>query len=155
MKWQWSLLSAALFGSFALGQGTPEKLNSPKDSNPISMGSPDSTLSSGNPLLFPAEAAPQTPSGRLSGNHNFDNFIGYLSDPTRNVDPRAATGIYPAFGSAYFDGTRALPGGNFQAYGPPITVALSERLAVGLNNGGYAVADLNKGGNGFFENRFG
>lgn len=155
MKWQWSLLSAALFGSFALGQGTPEKLDSPKDSNPISTGSPDTTLNSGNRLLFPPEAATETSSSRLSGNHNFDNFIGYLSNPVRNVDPRAVTAIYPAFGSAYIDGTRALLGGNFQVYGPPITVALSERFAVGLNNGGYAVADLNKGGNGFFQDRFG
>jgi hypothetical protein len=155
MKWQWSLLSTALFGSFALAQGTPEKLNSPKDSNPISLASPDSTLNSGNPILFPPEAAPETPSSRLSGNHNFDNFIGFLSNPIRNVDPRAMTEIYPLYGAAYFNGTPALPGGNFQAFGPGITVALSERLAVGLNDGGYAVADLNKGGNGFFQNRFG
>jgi hypothetical protein len=63
--------------------------------------------------------------------------------------------LYPLFGSAYIDATPALPSGNFQVYAVGITVALSERLAIGLNNGGYAVADLNKGGNGFFQDRFG
>ena len=91
----------------------------------------------------------------LDGNHNFDNFIGFLSNPVQNIDPRAVTEIYPLYGVAYFNETRALPGGNYQALGPGITVALSERLAVGLNEGGYAVANLNKGGSGFFQDRFG
>jgi hypothetical protein len=80
--------------------------------------------------------------GFLTVNHNFPGFIGFMSDPLQNIDPRAVTAIYPIFGSSWVSNTAPIPDGNFQLYGPALTVALSERLAVGLNQGGYAVAHL-------------
>jgi hypothetical protein len=53
MKWHWSLLSAALFGSFALAQGTPEKINNPKDSNPIALGAPDAATTTAKSAPVP------------------------------------------------------------------------------------------------------
>lgn len=75
---------------------------------------------------------------RLSGNHNFANFINWVGNPLANIDPRAVTAIYPIFGSVWVQNTPPIPNADFQLYGPAITVALSDRFAVGLNQGGYA-----------------
>jgi hypothetical protein len=75
---------------------------------------------------------------RLSGNHNFANFINWMSNPLFNIDPRAMTAVYPLFGSAWVSNTPPIPNNDMQVYGPAITVALSDRFAMGLNQGGYA-----------------
>ncbi len=81
--------------------------------------------------------------GFLTGNRSFQNFIGFISNPIQSIDPRAETIIWPMFGSAWANGnSAALPDGNMQAYGAGLTVALSDRLAVGLSQGGYAVVNL-------------
>jgi hypothetical protein len=80
----------------------------------------------------------------LTGNHNFPGFIGFMSDPLQNIDPRALTAIYPIFGSEWVSNIPPIPDGDFQVYGPALTVALSDRLAVGLNQGGYAVAHFSR-----------
>jgi hypothetical protein len=86
------------------------------------------------------EAAPRP----WSGNHNFPNFIDFISNPLQNIDPRAVTAMYPIFGSAWFSSVPAVPDGDLQLYGPALTLALSDRLAVGLNQGGYASAHLSR-----------
>jgi hypothetical protein len=79
--------------------------------------------------------------GYLTGNQNFPNFIGFISNPIQSLDPRATTEIYPIFGAAWASpNNNVLPGGNLQLYGAGLNVALSDRLAIGLNQGGYAVA---------------
>jgi hypothetical protein len=88
--------------------------------------------------LWPGGDAPHAEGGPLSGNHNFPNFIGFISNPLQNIDPRAVTAIYPIFGSAWVSNTAPIPDADGQIYGPAITVALSDRLAVGLNQGGWA-----------------
>src|SRR5262249_10321620 len=75
---------------------------------------------------------------------NFSNFIGFLSDPLQNIDPRAVTELYPVFGSAWTSAIGPLPSGDFQIYGVGLTVALSDRFAIGLNQGGYAVAHFDR-----------
>src|SRR5262249_22753462 len=67
-------------------------------------------------------------------------FINWMSNPLQNIDPRAVTALYPIFGSAWVSNTPPIPNGDFQLYGPALTIALSERFAMGLNQGGYAVA---------------
>jgi hypothetical protein len=96
------------------------------------------------PSLFPPEAVAGSQGGPLAGNHNYANFIGFLSNPLQNVDPRAVTAIYPIFGSAWVSNAAPIPDADGQLYGPALTVALSERLAVGLNQGGYAVLHTNR-----------
>ena len=83
--------------------------------------------------------------GPLSGNHEFANFIGFISDPLQNIDPRAVTAIYPLFGNEWVGTAAPFPDATGQIYGPALTVALSDRLAVGLNQGGYAKLSLSRG----------
>jgi hypothetical protein len=80
--------------------------------------------------------------GRLAGNHAFPSFIGFISNPLQNIDPRAVTEIYPIFGSAWTSEAGPVPSSDFQLYGAGLTIALSDRLAVGLNQGGYADVHL-------------
>jgi hypothetical protein len=98
------------------------------------------------PVLCGADcpACPPADGGCISGNHNFRNFIGFMSNPLQNIDPRALTAIYPLFGAAWLSVEPPLPNSDMQVYGPAMTVALSEDLAVGLNQGGYAVIHLHK-----------
>jgi hypothetical protein len=63
-----------------------------------------------------------------------------VSNPLQSIDPRSVTAIYPIFGSAWVANASPIPDGDFQLYGPALTLALSDRLAVGLNQGGFAVA---------------
>jgi hypothetical protein len=81
---------------------------------------------------------------RLSGNHNFANFINWMSNPLSNIDPRAVTAVYPLFLGEWVSNTPPIPNADFQVYGPAITIALSERFAMGVNQGGYAVAQFDR-----------
>jgi hypothetical protein len=92
------------------------------------------------PILPPADGATDNASGFLTGNHNFPGFVNFISNPLQSIDPRAVTAIYPIFGSAWVSNASPIPDGDFQLYGPAITIALSDRLAVGLNQGGFADA---------------
>jgi hypothetical protein len=80
--------------------------------------------------------------GRLSGTHDFPNFIGFMSNPLQNIDPRALTEIYPIFGSVWTHEAGPVPAADFQLYGAGLTVALSDRFAAGLNQGGYVDVHL-------------
>ena len=82
--------------------------------------------------------------GFITGNQNFPNFIGYVSNPLFAIDPRAVSIWYPIFGSNWIETNPRLPNGNFQLYGAGLNLALTERLAVGLNQGGYAHADFER-----------
>jgi hypothetical protein len=78
--------------------------------------------------------------GYLTGTHAFPRFINFMSNPLESIDPRAVTAVYPIFGSFWTSNSSPIPDGNFQLYGPAITIALSDRLAVGLNDGGLVDA---------------
>ncbi len=141
MKLRWSAVLLVLLGSRAFGQLPPALPATTSDSAAAA------TQLATAPNAFapdPQETAPATPAGPLTGNHNFPGFIGFMSNPLQSIDPRAVTAIYPMFGSAWISSAAPLPDGDFQIYGPAITIALSERLAVGLNQGGYAVAHLSR-----------
>lgn len=104
----------------------------------------------GNPIEEPVPAAVEVPAapaeddGLLKGDRAFPNFIGWVSNPTKAIDPRSLTQIWPVFGSAWTNSVHGLPSGNVQIYGPGVSVALTERLEVGINNGGYAVSHFDK-----------
>jgi hypothetical protein len=61
-----------------------------------------------------------------------------MSNPLQNIDPRAMTAIYPLFMSQWTSAAPPVPNGDFQVYGPAITVALSDRFSMGVNQGGFA-----------------
>jgi hypothetical protein len=98
-----------------------------------------------HPSILPAEGATAgNEGGFLTGNHNFPNFINFVSDPLQSIDPRAVTAIYPIFGSVWVTNASPIPNGDAQVYGPAITIALSDRLAVGVNQGGLAEANFSR-----------
>jgi hypothetical protein len=136
MKWQWSLVVVVLVVSQAPAQVAPPPPSGPA---PAGIASSDLTGSS-SCCAWGGDQPLAASSGFLTGNHNFPNFINFISNPLQNIDPRAVTAIYPIFGNVWVVSPPALPDGNAQVYGPGMTVAISDRLAVGLNQGGYAVA---------------
>jgi hypothetical protein len=152
MRWQWGLLSLFLLTSSGFAQEAIKKPLDSGDAAPINVD-----LQKSSPAVFPSCAAGESdaPGGFLDGNHHFDNFIGFMSNPLQNIDPRAATEVIPLYESGWITSRGALASGNLQVVGPGINVALSERLAVGLNQGGYAVADFDSRDNGRFRDRFG
>jgi hypothetical protein len=81
----------------------------------------------------------------LRSNRNFSNFIGFMSNPLQNIDPRALTQVFPIFLDGWVSSTPTLPSLNSQVYGPGITLALSDRLGVGLCQGGYEVLEVDRG----------
>src|SRR5262245_508795 len=96
-------------------------------------------------VLCPEDNAGRRAGGMLTGNTNFPGFIGFLSNPLQNIDPRAVTEIYPIFGSAWTSEAGPVPRSDLQLYGAGLTFALSDRLAMGLNQGGYADVHLSRG----------
>jgi hypothetical protein len=93
MRCSWTLLILALVGAPATAQ------------EPVTVAAPPSSTA-----VFPGDlaCAPQvtmpdggSAEGRLAGNHAFPGFIGFLSNPLQNIDPRAVNEIYPIFGSAW------------------------------------------------------
>jgi hypothetical protein len=100
-------------------------------------------VNSGRPSPYLDAPGPQE-SPLLTGNRNFSSFIGFMSNPLQNIDPRAVTEVYPIFGSAWTSEAGPVPRGDVQIYGMGITVALSDRFALGLNQGGYADVHLSR-----------
>jgi hypothetical protein len=137
MKWQWSLLLPTFLAPAALAQ----------QPQPMTVTPPIPTVSVAeapacSPDLF--NCPPGNGGDRFSGNHNFVNFINWMSNPLQNIDPRAVTAIYPIFLNEWVKNNPPLPDGDFQVYGPAITIALSDRFAMGLCQGGYAAAQFSR-----------
>jgi hypothetical protein len=155
MKWQGSLFSLFVLASTVLAGEPVQAL--PGLANPVAVYGEVSgaCLDGGSPAVFTSEGRDGNHGGMLSGNHNFPNFIGFISNPIQNIDPRAVTELWPVFGSAWTSSLPALPDGNFQLYGAGLNVALSERLSLGLNQGGYAVADFSGNQTGLFRDHLG
>ena len=99
------------------------------------------------PLAAIDSTSPPRPT--LQSNRNFPDFIGFMTNPLQAIDPRSLTQIWPVFVSSWWDPAGRLPGGNAQVYGAGFNLALTDRLSVGLNQGGAAVINFNP-----FESRF-
>src|ERR1043165_7955653 len=92
-------------------------------------------------VSFPAAGRSST---YLTGNRDFPNFIGFMSNPIMSIDPRAVTELWPMFGSSWSSTSGPLLlNGNTQIYGAGLYLALSDRLSIGVNQGGYAVVNVN------------
>ena len=156
MKWRWSLLAAALLSTQGLAQDALPTTSEPGSNAPVS-----------NPVtapLTPAGMAPLTApvledcccngkdSGFLTGNRNFQNFIGFISNPLQSIDPRAVTEICPLYLNNWIStGVKLIPGGDAQVTGPMLSVAVSDRLSMGLNQGGYAILEFKKERQGWLD----
>src|SRR5436305_1596959 len=123
MKMRWASLVLSLTASAAPAQ---QPMVGSSQSRPAVVSGVEADTSMN---LFP-DGGSSSSGSAFSGNHNFRNFIGFVSNPLQSIDPRAVTAIYPLFGSAWVDTNPPLPDSNFQVYGPGMTVALTERLAI-------------------------
>jgi hypothetical protein len=137
MKWRMSLFLAIFLTAPALAQEPIKDTGSPAAPFCVSMETSD-----GHPTLFPNST--DALNDRLSGNHDFVNFINWMSNPIQNIDPRAVTALYPIFGSDWISNNPPIPNGDAQLYGVGITIALSDRFSMGLCQGGYAVANFSR-----------
>jgi hypothetical protein len=134
MKWQCSLVFLIALASAGRAQEPLPQPIHPGDSaaHPEEMFSTAPILSS--------ESEGTAPGGLLTSDRGFPRFIGFLSSPELAIDPRALTQIWPVFGSTWTTAFPPLPTGDIQVYGAGLSVALSDRLSLGLSKGGYAVA---------------
>jgi hypothetical protein len=98
----------------------------------------------GDSALLPPPAWNGSERPPLASDREFSNFIGFMSNPLQNIDPRSLTQVVPLFLSSWVSTGPALPDLNAQAYGPAISVALTDRLSVGLNQGGYAFVHIDR-----------
>ncbi len=116
---------------------------SPADAAVPAAATPSPIPSSGV-CVWPQADAPAP----ASGTRGFSNFIGFMSNPIQNVDPRSLTQVWPVFLAGWTDPFGPLPDANFQVYGAGINLALTERLSVGLNQGGYQAIQTGSVGGG-------
>jgi hypothetical protein len=150
MKWQGSLLTLTLLASAGLAeeprQATPSTAAAPV---PAARDMGTLLLEDPHPSLFSCTAPEGHQGGFLAGNRDFPNFIGWLSNPLQNIDPRSLTEFFPLFASYWTTAFPPLPSGNLQLYGAGLNLALTDRLSVGLNQGGYAASQYDKNRQGF------
>jgi hypothetical protein len=137
MSWRWIALALTLGTSTALAQqpaAVPDQPNWP-------LSDPGEAWNSSTVTPI-EENASGSGNGFLTGNHDFRNFINFISNPLTSIDPRAVTAIYPLFGQEWISNASPIPNGEAQVYGPAITIALSDRFAAGINQGGIADANF-------------
>jgi len=144
MLYRWSLFAFLMFAATASAQVPLSTTTDPTNALPMTAltdGAIHIDLSGPD---FDRAPSAGSSGGLLSGNHSFSNFIGFVGNPLQNIDPRAVTAIYPIFGSSWTSVAGPVPDADLQLYGPAFTVALSDRLAIGLNQGGYANVQLSR-----------
>jgi hypothetical protein len=157
---QWKRLGLAVLllavGSMGRGQEPQKALAEPAAPGTLSNLFSDATAPEYHSSILAASEEEKHQNGFLDGTHNFDRFIGFMSNPLFNIDPRAVTELLPITGFTWFQPSPALPNGNLWLVpGAGMTVALSERFSLGINQGGYAVANFDNNRPGLFRDRFG
>jgi len=129
MRWRSCIPILLLVGSSVSAQGVSPVIIDPAP--PISVG-----------VSYEAQATGA--GGPLASNRNFPNFIGFLSNPLQNIDPRSLTQVVRSSAAPGYPPPPPSPDLDAQIYGPAISLALTDRLSVGLNQGGYAVAHIDR-----------
>lgn len=79
-----------------------------------------------------------TSNGFLIGDTEFPRFIYPVSNPVFSKDPRATTHVRGLFIQNSIPGQHVLGGGDFQAVGAQVNIALNERLTIIADKDGYA-----------------
>jgi hypothetical protein len=86
--------------------------------------------------VAPAGGLPER--GLFESDHAFDNFIGPISNPVLSKDPRSLTEARFLFVGDWIPGSGGLGGGDFQAYGLQVRLALTDRLTFIADKDGFA-----------------
>jgi hypothetical protein len=149
-KWTSSLLAVVLLAPATFAQEFSPGTSDPLVPSPAPQEAVDGVRDATFPQAFTGSGQHSSGGGLLDGNRDFPNFIGFLSNPLENIDPRAVTEVWPIFGSSWVSTLPSLPSGDLQVYGAGLYLALSDRLSVGLNQGGYAVANFSRNQPGRF-----
>ncbi|MFO0866616.1 MAG: hypothetical protein U0744_18580 [Gemmataceae bacterium] len=119
-------MAAMLLPAIAWGQDLPSS-------------TPAAAIDESTPAVLPDLARESaTGSGFLTGNRNFSRFIGFMSNPSQSIEGRAVTQAWPVFGDVRISTSPLIPQGAMQSYGAGLNLALSERLSIGLSQGGFA-----------------
>jgi hypothetical protein len=121
----------------------------PYDAAAVAGGDPAPVQSGENVFADPALEPGQR--RFLESDRGFPGFIGWVSNVIYNIDPRSLSQIMPVYLGAWTDRFKVLPAGNFQVIGPAVSLALTERLSIGLNRGGWAVEDLGRQREGWLD----
>jgi hypothetical protein len=119
-------MAAMMLPALALGQDLPTASPRPISDESVPAVLPDLSRESA------------TGSGFLTGNRNFSRFIGFVSNPTQSIEGRSVTQVWPVFGDTRLSSGPLIPQGAMQTYGAGLNLALSERLSIGLSQGGFA-----------------
>lgn len=144
MKSPWySLVTLALISPVAAQEPVPAPSASTTDAGSI-------LVSDG----WSGENSERRSGSFLTGDKGFPNFIGYISNPTKALDPRSLTQILPIFdfvslstlthtargvGPLPPKDVTLVPAGDIYVIGPALSVAVNDRLNVGLTSGGPAL----------------
>src|SRR5262245_12458080 len=120
MRWQLGLITVAFLSSPGWARAEPSGAIFPPGPAPVDVAA--SSPVQGTPPVVGRDQP------RFASNRNFPNFIGFMSNPLQNIDPRSLTQIVPIFGSAWVSTTPALPDGDFQLYGPALSLAVPDRF---------------------------
>lgn len=142
MKWHWSLLAAAALASPGAAQEVVQQPTAPIVAATTAGEEFVSSMGMGG------APAPPDDGGFLTGDRGFPNFIGFLSNPSFAVDPRALTQLFPIFGNIWSNKLGPVPSGDIQLYGAGLYLALSERLSVGLTRGAFVTSHFEKSRDG-------
>lgn len=77
--------------------------------------------------------------------HDFDSFIGPITNPILSKDPRSNTYVRPMFINNHIPGDHALGAGSGQIYAMQVNIALTERLSLIADKDGIARIDSDGG----------
>jgi hypothetical protein len=120
----------------ALGMG---ELDTPQA--PATPAAPAASVSSSAPMTYAPEpgtklfnAAEARP--MFLSDHEFDSFIGPITNPILSKDPRSNTYLRGMFIDNNLPGS--LGGGDLQAYAVQANLAINERLSIIADKDGYA-----------------
>src|SRR5262245_13442662 len=140
MKSNFPLLSLLLFSSLA---PATEPLKISLDAAPPKLASPPPDVGTSGPLC---ESFPSDHCRRLfESDRAFDSFIGPISNPVLSKDPRALTEARLLFVNNWIPDEHPFQGGDLQAYGLQVRVALTERLSFIADKDGYACINPGNG----------
>src|SRR4051812_38217980 len=100
MQRRWIVLLVVLLGTRASAQGPVTLPPDPAAATRVAAGPINAAG-----CLFDNGNCSASEKDPLAGNSRlFPNFIGFLSNPLQNIDPRALTQIWPMFGSVWTSG---------------------------------------------------
>jgi hypothetical protein len=154
MKWQWSLLVLAVLTTTVSAQESIQKTIRPATSLPFAttaVAADDAAPTGSDPVNFADASSGNGQRSFLESDRGFPGFIGWMSNPMYNIDPRSLTQLTPLYLGAWTDERRVLPAGNMQIPGAGICLALTERLSIGLNRGGWTVAEFGRQREGWLD----